>query len=266
MALDALKGYLQLASGLGELTRAKATEAADGLLSLSSSMVSAPVASQVASLADELMSAASANRESVKALVRAEVESAVAHALAAPGGELDRARLAMARLSTDLEEIRGQVLGSPVLRTVTGSGAAAIAALTGQLGRGDSHDVASSRPEHDHQNKVPTEAQQGSPASSAIIRSEVSMATTTTAPTARKAVVKKAPPAKKAAVKRTTAATKATPAKKAVVKKAAPATKVTAKAPAVTKTAVTKTVVTKTTASKAAPAKTTTAKTTTAKK
>ncbi len=210
MALDALKGYLQLASGLGDLTRAKATEVADGLLALSSSVVSTPAASQVASLADELMSAAAVNRESLKALVRAEVESAVAHALAA---------------------------------------------VTGQFGR-VSPDAPAAGHEQDRQLKDSTATQPGSPVSSPIIRSEVSMATTKTAP-AKKAVVKKAAPAtkaasaKKAATTKVATTTQAAPARKAVVKKAAPTKAAPAKKAATTKAAPAK----KAATTKAAPAK-----------
>ena len=46
MALESIRGYVQLASGMGELTRARAMEAARGLLSLPGG--------QVTAVADEL--------------------------------------------------------------------------------------------------------------------------------------------------------------------------------------------------------------------
>ncbi len=131
MVFDAIRGYLQLASGLTELSRARATEVANAVLNLPTSMASGPMAAQVAALADELLAAATANRASLLALVRSEVENAVGRAPLVPAADLDRARAGLMRLSTELEELRGQVLGSPAVRSATESGHAAIAALTG---------------------------------------------------------------------------------------------------------------------------------------
>ena len=131
MVFDAIRGYLQLASGLTELSRARATEVANAVLNLPTSMASGPMAAQVAALADELLAAAIANRASLLALVRSEVENAVGRAPLVPAADLDRARAGLMRLSTELEELRGQVLGSPAVRSAAESGHAAIAALTG---------------------------------------------------------------------------------------------------------------------------------------
>lgn len=261
MARDALRGYLQLVSGLGDLTRAKATEAADALLSLSS-WVSTPVATQVASLADEIMAAAAANRDSLTALVRAEVESALAHALVAPAGELDRARLAMVRLSRELEEVRGQVLGSPTLRTVTDSGSAAIAAMSAQLGLGGRRDVVEpSRTDGREREQRPAQGATGSPGSARSSRGEGARAATT-APAKRSAPARRAVP-KKTVTKKAAAATRATPTRKTAAKKATPA-----KTTATKKTTPAKTTAAeKAAAKKAAPRKATPArKTTTAKR
>ena len=82
MAMDGLRGYLLLASGLAEMSRAKATEAASALLSLSSGLTGGRseqhVQVQVQDLAEELLAAAAANRRSLIALVRSEVERAMA--------------------------------------------------------------------------------------------------------------------------------------------------------------------------------------------
>jgi len=131
MVFDAIRGYLQLASGLTELSRARATEVANAVLNLPTSMASGPMAAQVAALADELLAAATANRASLLALVRSEVENAVGRAPLVPAADLGRARAGLMRLSTELEELRGQVLGSPAVRSAAESGHAAIAALTG---------------------------------------------------------------------------------------------------------------------------------------
>jgi hypothetical protein len=121
MAMEGLRGYLQLASGLAETSRAKALEAASALLSLSSALSggrSGPsVQVQVQDLAEELLAAAAANRRSLIALVRGEVERALANS-PIPPDELDRARAAVAKLSADVEELRAQVLANPAVGEV----------------------------------------------------------------------------------------------------------------------------------------------------
>src|SRR5690242_7763733 len=121
MAMDGLRGYLQLASGLAEMSRARATEAASALLTLTGGLSSArsgkDVQMQVQELAEELLAAAAANRRSLIALVRSEVERALARA-PIPPDELDRARAAVAKLSADVEELRNQVMANPAIGEV----------------------------------------------------------------------------------------------------------------------------------------------------
>jgi hypothetical protein len=121
MAMDGLRGYLQLASGLAETSKAKATEAASALLALSSGLsggrAGTNVQVQVQELAEELMAAAAANRRSLLALIRAEVERAVART-PIPPDEMDRARAAVAKLSADVDELRAQVLANPAIGEV----------------------------------------------------------------------------------------------------------------------------------------------------
>ena len=77
MALESVRAALQILSGAGELTRAKATEAAQTLLSVTGLEKpvgrAGAVASQVSSLADELLEAAAANRELIRETVQAEI-------------------------------------------------------------------------------------------------------------------------------------------------------------------------------------------------
>ncbi len=141
MAIDAIRGYIQLASGLTELSRAKATEAAHAVLMLPAAVTSAPMVSQVTALADELLAAATTNRANLLALVRSEVENAVERTGLVPAADLDRARAGLARLSADIDELREQILGSAAVRSVTETGVAAIGALTGQVVRGSAHDL-----------------------------------------------------------------------------------------------------------------------------
>jgi hypothetical protein len=122
MAMEGLRGYLQLASGLAEMSRARATEAASALLSLSAGLSGGGgpgrnVQGQVQDLAEELLAAAAANRRSLIALIRSEVERAVVSS-GLPADELERARAAVAKLSADVEELRAQVLSNPAVGEV----------------------------------------------------------------------------------------------------------------------------------------------------
>ena len=106
MAFESVRGYVQLASGLGELTRARALEAAQGLLSLPAVASTGRVAGQVTSLADELLAAATTNRENLTALVRSEVESALSRMGLVPAAELEVAQAQVTRLSAELAHLR----------------------------------------------------------------------------------------------------------------------------------------------------------------
>jgi hypothetical protein len=79
MAFESVRAYVQLASGLGDLTRARALEAAQGLLSLPATSIATgtKMASQATVLADELLAAAAANRSNLTIMVRDEVDAAI---------------------------------------------------------------------------------------------------------------------------------------------------------------------------------------------
>ncbi len=248
MAMDGLRGYLLLASGLADMSRAKATEAASALLSLSSGLTggrsSSNVQLQVQDLAEELLAAAAANRRSLIALVRSEVERAVARS-PIPPDELDRARAAVAKLSADVEALQAQILTNPAVGEVAAKlglaghavsrpaddGVVVDAAFTSPVDepvpaaprrrppRKQIADRASTRP-------VATDAgDNGAERPTESAPSTEPAVTTTTAAPAKKAATKRAAPAKKAATKKaaaTTAAPTATaPAKKAATKKTA---------------------------------------------
>ena len=117
VAGESLRGYLQLASGLSEVTRAKATEAAHAVLSLSPlpavsgvaagvSETSGKLAGQVAGLAEEIMAAAATNRETIAALVRSEVDAAVQRLGLVPAQDLDRAEAEVARLRAEVTRLK----------------------------------------------------------------------------------------------------------------------------------------------------------------
>lgn len=94
-----VKALLQLVSGVGELTRARAQDAARGLMELPGGESAGRLTGQVAALADELLATATANRENLLGLVRSEVEAAV--------GRLGLARDAQGLdVSDELERLR----------------------------------------------------------------------------------------------------------------------------------------------------------------
>ncbi|MEO7744903.1 MAG: hypothetical protein ABIV05_01600, partial [Actinomycetota bacterium] len=84
--IEVLKAYLQVASGVGDLTRQRALEAARQALAATPAAAVLPVASagvdglaaQASALADELLAAGRQNREMLGQLVRAEVDTVVA--------------------------------------------------------------------------------------------------------------------------------------------------------------------------------------------
>ena len=285
MAMDGLRGYLQLASGLAEMSRARATEAASALLSLSSGLTSGRsstnVQLQVQELAEELLAAAAANRRSLIALVRSEVERALARS-PIPPDELDRARAAVAKLSADVEALQAQLLTNPAVGEVAAKlglvghgvsrpvdeGVVVDAAFTGPVDepvpapprrrppRSQIAGGASTRP-------VATDAGDNGAERPADTGASSTPAGTTSAPTKRTAATTKATTKKAAAKKATT--------KKATAKKAAPAraaavtTTKAARASAGTGGPAKKSAAQKSTAKKSAARKTATARTATTK-
>ena len=126
MAKRSIQGYVELASGLGELTRSRAKEAARELLSMSGADASSKkIAKQASQLAEELLTAAETNRKHLVNLVRREVESAMSRvvgdvhslgatvtALASQVDELARAASGRAPLGPSPE--RSDAVTSPV--------------------------------------------------------------------------------------------------------------------------------------------------------
>jgi hypothetical protein len=109
MAFESVRPYIQLASGLGDLTRARALEVAQGLLSVPAAgfATSTKMASQASALADELLAAAGANRANLTALVRSEVDAAIMTRLGlVPVQELEEARAEAAELREEVAALR----------------------------------------------------------------------------------------------------------------------------------------------------------------
>ncbi len=107
MSFESFRGYVQLASGLGELTRARAMEAAQGLISMPGvSVATGKFAVQVGALAEELLAAATTNREHLTALVRGEVDAAVTRLGLVPAEKLEEAQAEAARLRAEVAALR----------------------------------------------------------------------------------------------------------------------------------------------------------------
>jgi polyhydroxyalkanoate synthesis regulator phasin len=75
MVMDAVRGYVQLASGLTEVTRQKAQAAAKALLQQTGAD---NLTTKVSDLADEIVATSKSNRQLLQAIVTNEVEGAVA--------------------------------------------------------------------------------------------------------------------------------------------------------------------------------------------
>jgi len=108
MVFESVRGYVQLASGLSELTRARATEAAHGLLSLQGSGLAtgSKLAVQVSALAEELLVAATTNRHNLTALVRSEVDAAVTRLGLVSAEKLAESQAETVRLRAEVADLR----------------------------------------------------------------------------------------------------------------------------------------------------------------
>ena len=240
MAFESVRSYVQLASGLGELTKARALEAAQGLLALPGADEVTRRAVHASTVADQLLEAARANRASLLRLVRTEIEAALQRADLVKAADLDAARTTLSALASEVADLRSAL-------AATGAAAVATAART-PLGRGVPRSAA-----------VSTVVQAPAPVATPDPQSPTG-ATTTKATVnraaAKKAVTKKAVTKKAAA--RKTAATKTTGTRATTATgTGGPAT--------TTAAAAKKSAPTRSTAKKATP-RTTTAKKTTAKK
>ena len=198
MAFESVRSYVQLASGLGEMTKAKAMDAAQGLLALPGADEVTRRAVQASTLADQLLEAAKANRANLLSLVQSEVESALKKADVARVADVDAARSALTTVTKEIAELRALLLAtgasavagasrSTIGRSVVGSGAISTAARPS---------APAAAP--------PAPARKAAPAKKATAKKA----------TAKKATVKKAAPAKKATAKKA-AATKSTATKAA---------------------------------------------------
>jgi hypothetical protein len=108
MSFESVRPYVQLASGLSDLTRARAMEAAQGLLTLPAAGIATgtKMASQAVDLADEVLAVAMANRLSLTALVRSEVEVATSALGLVAVQKLEEVQAEAARLRAENAQLR----------------------------------------------------------------------------------------------------------------------------------------------------------------
>ena len=108
MGFESVRGYVELASGLSDLTRARAMEVARGLLSLPATGVATgtKMASQASALADELLAAATANRSDLQTMVRSEVDVAITRLGLVPVQKLEAAQAEAAGLREEVATLR----------------------------------------------------------------------------------------------------------------------------------------------------------------
>jgi hypothetical protein len=113
MVLDGLRGYLQLANGLSDVTRERARVAAKSLVAQGEASVGAvlpgSLKAQVGSLTEDLIATSKANRALLIGLVGTEVERATARLGLAMAGELDSAKRRGQRLEQRVADLERQV-------------------------------------------------------------------------------------------------------------------------------------------------------------
>ncbi|MEU0092204.1 polyhydroxyalkanoate synthesis protein PhaF [Kribbella sp. NPDC006257] len=182
MVMDALRGYVQLANGLTEVTRQRAQQAAKALLQQTGAdTLTSGLTGKVTDLADEIVATSKSNRKLLQAIVANEVEGAVARLGFVRSEEVAALTRRVEGLERELAD------ANDALASATAPAPAAAASVAGSVPAAKKA-----------AKKVPAKK---APATKAVAKKAV----------AEKAVAKKAPVKKSAAKK----AAKKAPAKKA---------------------------------------------------
>ncbi|ADB34435.1 polyhydroxyalkanoate synthesis protein PhaF [Kribbella flavida DSM 17836] len=123
MVMDALRGYVQLANGLTEVTRQRAQQAAKALLQQTGADA---LTTKVSDLADEIVATSKSNRQLLQAIVANEVEGAVSRLGFVRSEEVGVLARRVDRLERELAETKAaaEAAGS-VAATAAGTAAAA---------------------------------------------------------------------------------------------------------------------------------------------
>ncbi len=119
--LDDIRGYLQMASGLTEVTAAKAREIAMALVGqgMNLSTKAPDVVGQVQELADDLVATSKGNRDLLTGMIRTEVDKAVGRMGFVREDELAALRRHVQRLESEIGELRTEVAQRPVEASIT---------------------------------------------------------------------------------------------------------------------------------------------------
>ncbi len=119
--LDDIRGYLQMASGLTEVTAAKAREIAMALVGqgMNLSTKAPDVVGQVQELADDLVATSKGNRDLLTGMIRTEVDKAVGRMGFVREDELAALRRHVQRLESEIGELRAEVAQRPVEASIT---------------------------------------------------------------------------------------------------------------------------------------------------
>ena len=108
MVLDALRGYVQLASGLTEVTKQRAQAAAKALLQQTGAdTLTSGLTTKASDLADEIVATSKSNRQLLQAIVTNEVEGAVARLGFVRSEEVAALTRRVQTLEGELAEARG---------------------------------------------------------------------------------------------------------------------------------------------------------------
>jgi polyhydroxyalkanoate synthesis regulator phasin len=111
MVMEALRGYVELANGLTEVTRQRAQAAAKALLQQTGAD---KMTTKVTDLADEIVATSKSNRQLLQAIVANEVEGAVARLGFVRAEEVAALTRRVKVLETELAEARAEADAPPV--------------------------------------------------------------------------------------------------------------------------------------------------------
>lgn len=122
MVLDGLRGYLQLASGLTDVTRERARATAKNLLAQGEAGVGAVLPENVRTVTDDLIATSRANRDLLLTLVRGEVERSVSRLGLVSAAELDAAVRRARRLEERVVTLETQLREAMARLQASGTG------------------------------------------------------------------------------------------------------------------------------------------------
>jgi polyhydroxyalkanoate synthesis regulator phasin len=114
MVMDALRGYVQLANGLTEVTRQRAQQAAKALLQQTGAEpLAKDLTTRVTDLADEIVATSKSNRALLQAIIGNEVEGAVARLGFVRAEEVDALTRRIDALEREAEQAKAAPAAEP---------------------------------------------------------------------------------------------------------------------------------------------------------